>query len=207
LRKYLAITHRLLTNFSEDPLILHRDDSLLVRKMADSRSTFTKRSWKLTASALALLGAGVALPSTAVAGTATTTLGVSLTISAGCNVSSSPVAFPGQTVLSAGVDATGSLSVTCTNTTPYNVGLDAGGGSGASVSNRLMTGPSSATVAYALYQDSSHASNWGNTVGTDTKSGTGNGNAQSLTVYGHIAAQTTPAPGAYADTVNVTVTF
>ena len=37
--------------------------------------------------------------------------------------------------------------------------------------------------------------------------GTGNGNAQTLTVYGHIAAQTTPAPGAYADTVNVTVTF
>ena len=49
--------------------------------------------------------------------------------------------------------------------------------------------------------------NWGNTVGTDTVSGTGNGNAQTLNVYGQIGSQTTPQPGAYADTVNVTVTF
>ena len=70
-----------------------------------------------------------------------------------------------------------------------------------------MTGPSSATVAYGLYQDSGHGTNWGNTVGTDTVSGTGNGNAQTLNVYGQIGSQTTPQPGAYADTVNVTVTF
>jgi spore coat protein U-like protein len=161
----------------------------------------------LAASTLVLLGAGAVLPQAALAGTATTTLGVSLTINAGCNVSSSPVAFPAQTVLASAVSQSGSISVTCTNTTPYNVGLDKGAGSGASVSNRLMTGPSSATVAYGLFQDSGHATNWGNTIGTDTETGTGNGNAQTLNVYGHIAAQTTPQPGAYADTVNVTVTF
>jgi spore coat protein U-like protein len=70
-----------------------------------------------------------------------------------------------------------------------------------------MTGPSSATVAYGLYQDTAHTANWGNTVGTDTVAGTGNGSAQPLSVYGRIAPQTTPAAGAYADTVNVTVTF
>ena len=156
---------------------------------------------------LLLAGPGSLASGSAFAGTATTTLGVSLTINAGCNVSSSPVAFPAQTVLASAVNQTGSISVTCTNTTPYNVGLDKGAGSGASVSNRLMTGPSSATVAYGLYQDSSHSANWGNTVGTDTVSSTGNGNAQTLNVYGHIATQTTPQPGAYADTVNVTVTF
>src|ERR1700704_5075995 len=156
---------------------------------------------------LLLLAAGVLASGSALAGTATTTLGVSLTINAGCNVSSTSVAFPAQSVLASAVNQTGSVSVTCTNTTPYNVGLDKGGGSGASVSNRLMTGPSSATVAYGLYQDSGHGTNWGNTVGTDTVSGTGNGNAQTLTVYGQIGAQTTPAPGGYADTVNVTVTF
>jgi spore coat protein U-like protein len=146
----------------------------------------------LAASTLVLLAAGAALPQAALAGTATTTLGVS---------------FPAQTVLASAVSQSGSISVTCTNTTPYNVGLDKGAGSGASVSNRLMTGPSSATVAYGLFQDSGHATNWGNTIGTDTETGTGNGNAQTLNVYGHIAAQTTPQPGAYADTVNVTVTF
>jgi spore coat protein U-like protein len=161
----------------------------------------------LAASTLVLLAAGAALPQAALAGTATTTLGVSLTINAGCNVASSPVGFPAQTVLASAVNQSGSISVTCTNTTPYNVGLDKGAGSGASVSNRLMTGPSSATVAYGLYQDSGHGTNWGNTVGTDTVSGTGTGNAQTLNVYGQIGSQTTPQPGAYADTVNVTVTF
>src|SRR5437763_6983143 len=143
----------------------------------------------------------------AFAGTATATLGISLTINAGCNVSSSPVAFPAQSVLASAVNQSGSVSVTCTNTTPYNVGLDKGAGSGASVTNRLMTGPASATVAYGLYQDSGHGTNWGNTVGTDTVSGTGNGSAQTLTVYGQVGSQTTPAPGGYADTVNVNVTF
>ena len=154
---------------------------------------------------LSLIGMLIAAP--ALAGTATTTLSVTLTINAGCNVSSSPVAFPAQSVLASAISQTGSLSVTCTNTTPYNVGLDKGAGSGATVTNRLMTGPSSATVGYGLFQDSGHATNWGNTVGTDTVAGTGNGSAQTVSVYGHIAPQTTPQPGAYADTVNVTVTF
>lgn len=175
--------------------------------MTTLRKAHLVRRFGFAVCALGLLTAGIAYLNLAQAGTATTTLGVSLTINAGCNVSSSPVAFPTQTVLSSGVPQTGSVSVTCTNTTPYNVGLDAGAGSGATVASRLMTGPSSATVTYGLYQDSGHASVWGNTIGTNTVTGTGNGNAQSLTVYGYIAPQTTPAPGAYADTVNVTVTF
>ena len=154
-----------------------------------------------------LLGAGILASGAAFAGTATTTLGVSLTISAGCNVSSTSVAFPAQSVLGSAVNQTGTVIITCTNTTPYNVGLDKGAGSGASVSNRLMTGPSSATVAYGLFQDAAHTANWGNTAGTDAVAGTGNGSAQTLTVYGRIAPQTTPQPGAYADTVNVTVSF
>src|SRR6266542_6750642 len=151
---------------------------------------------------LLLLAAAAAVADPALAGSATTTLGVSLTINAGCNVSSTSVAFPAQSVLASGVNQTGTVVVTCTNTTPYNVELDQGAGSGATVTNRLMTGPSSATVAYGLYQDSGHTTNWGKTDGTDTVAGTGNGSAQTLTVYGHIAAQTTPAPGSYADTVN-----
>jgi spore coat protein U-like protein len=177
------------------------------KHMIRKRNAHLARRLGFAACALSLVAAGAAALSPLQAGTATTTLGVSLTINAGCNVSSSSVAFPTQTVLASGVSQSGSVSVTCTNTTPYNVGLDAGAGSGASVSNRLMTGPSSATVAYGLYQDSGHAAVFGNTVGTNTVTGTGNGNAQSVTVYGYIAPQTTPAPGAYADTVNVTVTF
>jgi spore coat protein U-like protein len=191
-------------------LVKLRDDRTLFQRvthMTNQSKTRLNRGSALRASALFLIAAAIGLPQSALAGSATTTLGVSLTINAGCNVSSTSVAFPAQSVLASGVNQTGTVAVTCTNTTPYNIELDQGAGSGATVSNRLMTGPSSATVAYGLYQDSAHSTNWGKTDGTDTVAGTGNGSAQTLTVYGHIAAQTTPAPGSYADTVNVTVTF
>jgi spore coat protein U-like protein len=191
-------------------LVKLRDDRTLFQRvthMTNQSKTRLNRGGALRASALFLIAAAIGLPQSALAGSATTTLGVSLTINAGCNVSSTSVAFPAQSVLASGVNQTGTVAVTCTNTTPYNIELDQGAGSGATVSNRLMTGPSSATVAYGLYQDSGHSTNWGKTDGTDTVAGTGNGSAQTLTVYGHIAAQTTPAPGSYADTVNVTVTF
>src|SRR5262249_27585908 len=110
-------------------------------------------------------------------------------------------------VLSAAVPQTGAVIVTCTNTTPYNIQLDQGAGSGATVTSRRMTGPASATVQYGLFQDAGHTTNWGKTNGTDTVAGTGSGAAQTVTVYGQVPTQTTPAPGAYADTVNVTVSF
>src|SRR5947207_14652006 len=165
------------------PVILRDDRTLFqrVKHMTNQPRTRLNRGNALAASALFLFAAGVALPQSALAGSATTTLGVSLTINAGCNVSSTSVAFPAQAVLASAVNQSGNISVTCTNTTPYNVGLDKGAGSGASVTNRLMTGPASATVAYGLYQDSGHGTNWGNTVGTATVHGTGKGSAQTCT--------------------------
>jgi len=104
------------------------------------------------------------------------------------------------------VDQTSTLQVTCTNTTPYNIGLDAGTGSGATVASRKLTS-GGATVNYTLYSDTGRTTVWGTTIATDTVAGTGNGAAQSYTVYGRIPTQTTPAPGNYADTITVTVTY
>jgi hypothetical protein len=47
---------------------------------------------------------------------------------------------------------------------------------------------------------------WGNTL-SNWESGTGSGLGQSLTVYGLVPAQTTPAPGIYTDTIVATVTY
>ncbi len=154
-----------------------------------------------------LVLASAVVPGAAIAGSATTTMPVTMTITAGCTVTATSVAFAGQTTLSAAVTAMGTVNVTCTNSTPYNVGLDQGAGSGATVTVRKMTGPASATVNYALYQNSGLTTIFGNTVGTNTEAGTGNGSAQAITVYGQVPAQTTPAPGSYADVVNVTVSF
>src|SRR5262245_3118918 len=141
------------------------------------------------------------------AATATSTFQVQVAITATCTINSaSTLNFGTQGVLSANVDQTSTIQVTCTNTTPYNIGLDAGTGSGATVAVRKLTS-SGNTVNYTLYSDTGRTTVWGNTVSTDTVAGTGNGSAQSYTVYGRIPTQTTPAPGNYADTITVTVTY
>ena len=106
-------------------------------------------------------------PGTAGAATATTTMPVTMTITAGCTVSATAVAFGSQSVLASNTTATGTLGVTCTNTTPYNVGLDAGSGAGATVAVRKMTGPASAVINYSLFQNAALTTAFGNIVGTN----------------------------------------
>jgi len=139
--------------------------------------------------------------------TTTSTFTVQITLAATCVINStSTLDFGSQGVLTANVDQTSTIQVQCTNTTPYNVGLDAGTGTGATVAVRKLTS-GGATVNYTIYSDSGRTTVWGNTVATDTVAATGNGAAQSYTVYGRVPAQTTPAPGTYTDTVTVTVTY
>jgi spore coat protein U-like protein len=138
------------------------------------------------------------------ASTTTSTFATQIAIAASCTINSaSTLNFGSQGVLIANVDQTSTLQVQCTNTTP---GLDAGTGTGATVAVRKMTSGSN-TVNYSLYSDSGRATVWGNTVGTDTVAATGSGASQSYTVYGRVAAQTTPAPGTYSDTVTETGTY
>ncbi|HEX4555599.1 MAG TPA: spore coat U domain-containing protein [Xanthobacteraceae bacterium] len=142
-----------------------------------------------------------------IAATSTATFTVQVTVVATCTINSaSTLNFGSQGVFTANVDQTSTIQVQCTNTTPYTIGLDAGLGSGATVAVRKMTS-GGATVNYTLYSDSGRTTVWGTTIGTNTVAATGNGAAQSYTVYGRIPAQTTPAPGSYADTVTVTVTY
>ena len=74
------------------------------------------------------------------------------------------------------------------------------------MTTRKMTSGAN-TINYSLYQNSSRTTVWGNTVGTNTVSGTGSGLGQALTVYGRVPPQTTPAPGTYTDTIVATVTY
>ncbi|KAB1082377.1 spore coat U domain-containing protein [Neorhizobium galegae] len=152
--------------------------------------------------------AGLLFASVAGAQTATTTFNVQMTINGQCVINSaSNIDFGANGVINTNVDATGTIIVQCTSGTAYNIGLNAGTGTGATVAQRRMTGPGAAVINYSLFRDSGHLTLWGNTIGTDTQTGSGNGAAQSLTVYGRVAPQTTPAPGSYADTVTVTLTY
>jgi spore coat protein U-like protein len=141
------------------------------------------------------------------AATATGSFNVQVTIAATCVVTSATnLNFGTQGVLAANIDQTNTITVTCTNTTPYNIGLDKGL-NGSSVTTRQMKSGGGALINYALYSDSGRTTNWGNTVGTDTVAATGNGSGQAYTVYGRIPPQTTPAPAVYTDTITVTVTY
>lgn len=141
------------------------------------------------------------------AATTTQTFTVQLTITASCSITSaSTLDFGSQGLLNSVIDATSTIQVQCTTSTPYNIGLDAGAGSGATVTTRKMTNGGS-TVNYSLYSDTGRTTVWGNTIGSNTVTGTGSGSAQSFTVYGRVPVQATPASGAYTDTVTVTVTY
>ena len=166
-----------------------------------------KRSAHLSIAAAA--GAlGLLCASSAGAATATGSFNVTMTINGECVLQSAgTVAFPASGVLSTAKDATGTLSVQCTNSLPYTVALDAGTGAGATTAARKMSGAGGSSITYSLYRDAARTLVWGSTAGTDTAAGTGTGSAQSLTVYGRAPSQSTPAAGSYADTIQVTITY
>jgi spore coat protein U-like protein len=147
----------------------------------------------------------------ALAGSATTSFAVTATVANSCVVSASTLAFPTY-LPTAATATTGSttLNVTCTLSDPYTIALSNGSGTGADptagASGRKMTGPSSALLAYNLYQDSGYTQAWG-TSGAYLYSGTGTGTQVALPVYGRIPASQVAAAGNYTDTINVTVTF
>ncbi|MDP2738275.1 MAG: spore coat U domain-containing protein [Pseudorhodobacter sp.] len=144
----------------------------------------------------------------AAAQTVTDTFDVTITIADECQITSTQTLdFGSVGVLTANVDAAATLEVTCTPSTAYDIGLDAGQGTGATTTARLMTSVATDTVEYHMYQDASRSVNWGNTILTDTQASTGTGSTQSFTVYGRVPVQTTPPTGTYTDTVTVTVTY
>lgn len=140
--------------------------------------------------------------------TSTGQIKVTLVVQAECKLTSTAdVAFGTTGVIQSAITATGTIGVQCTNTTPYNIGLGAGSGAGATVVARKMTAGTGATIHYELYRDTARTLVWGDTVNSNTMAGTGTGVVQTLTVFGRVPVQTTPAAGTYADTVTVTVTY
>ena len=169
-----------------------------------SKTNFPRNCTVSTLCVLACLASGSARAVTSI----TTTFQATLTISMQCVITNaSTLDFGANGVLATNVDLATTVSVICTNLSPYNVGLD-GGQFGTDVNNRKMQGgPANELIGYSLSTNAARSTNWGNTIGTDTVSATGTGTAQTFTIYGRVPPQATPRPGAYADTVTMTVTY
>lgn len=146
------------------------------------------------------------------AATVTTTFLVTANIAVTCTIAATQLDFGDYAPLGANasspLNGQSQLTVTCTKSGTWVVGLDQGQFPGATVTTRQMTGPGASSLQYALFSDAARSVNWGNTVGVDTVSGTGTGAAEVLVVYGQIAAgQTSAGSGGYTDTITATITF
>lgn len=156
----------------------------------------------LCASALAAMTGASAVQ----AQTQTTSIAASAEVSTVCSVTATPLVF-GEVSLTAVTDGTATVTATCTNGGPYDIGLDDGINAVAG-QRTLISGANS--LDYDLYTDTLRADRWGNIIGTDAVAGTGTGTAQALTVYGQIPAGQAVSAGNgvdYADTVQVTITY
>lgn len=121
-----------------------------------------------------------------------------------CTVTGAVMDFGTLATLSAPVDASATLTTTCSAASPYTVGLNDGLSPTGAMQRRMRFGTN--YIAYSLFKEAARVSHWGNSGG-DLSSAVGTGSVQSHIVYGRIPSQLTPVSGTYNDTVVVTVTY
>jgi spore coat protein U-like protein len=107
-----------------------------------------------------------------------------------------------DTLSPSAVDGVGNLAVGCD--APVSLTISLGPGTG-TYSERAMAAGAQ-TLGYNLYTDASRAMIWGDGgSGTETVSMTAA--SADIPVYGRIPARQNVAPGGFADTIVVTITY
>jgi spore coat protein U-like protein len=122
-----------------------------------------------------------------------------------CQVSTTATASGTYAVTRANVAT--SVSVACTNPTPYNVSYSTELAPSVSVTTRKTAGSASDSPGHVPFSDSAHTGIWDRTADAGTVAGTGSGSFQLYAGYGQSARAQHVAPGAFADTVTVTITY
>lgn len=172
-------------------------------------------------SALVALVAGLVFSVAASAATPVTggTFNVKIAITAQCSMGAGPntdmdFGSKASTDTTAALTETtaASFGVTCTNLTPYTIGLQPGNGNLLGAGQMAGATNTSTKIAYQLYQDAGHATVWGNTTGGsgNVKSATGNGTLQTYSAYGKLPATISSLNlpvDTYSDTVAITVYY
>lgn len=132
---------------------------------------------------------------------------VNATATNNCTIGTTPMSFGTNGTLSSVVRGTSTLTVQCVNNDAYQIALN-GGSTANSVTARQMKNTGTAEkVSYRL-SATLDGPLWGDGTGSTTMyAGTGNGAAQTVTVYGQVPVQGTPSPGSYKDTVTATIYF
>jgi spore coat protein U-like protein len=162
----------------------------------------------LTALVVMLLAAG-----TAAAASSASSFAVSASVVAQCAITTTPLSFgtydPIVANKTAPLDATGSVTITCTQGAAATIGLDPGtNGAFATGTTRAMKTGSN-YLSYEIYQNSGRTTVWGNAGGgLLTPAAAPSFAPRAFTIYGRIpAGRDVPAGSLYTDTVRATVNF
>jgi spore coat protein U-like protein len=148
----------------------------------------------------------IGMSASAQAGTTSgTPFTVQVTIVAGCAINSGPtgtIDFGSVSgAAAAPADIASSVSVTCTNTTPYSWHFNSVNAVTGNTDRVMKNG--AVTLGYQIRQGVTLI---GNTIATGV-SATGNGAAQATAINFHINSWTPVAPAVYTDTVTLQVDF
>ncbi len=159
---------------------------------------------------VALLAFLAYAPATYAQGSINQSINVTAKVDPSCELTVTDLAFPDYFDGAAlPDDGQTSIEVKCVNALGYNVGLDDGkhASGGGSFRRQMEISTLGSFLHYGLFMNSARSTFWGNTIGVDTKSGTGNGSFQPYNIYGRIPiGQPVPA-GDYKDVVTVTVSW
>ena len=132
------------------------------------------------------------------AATSTASFGVTATVEAACQASTPAAAFGSYKTIGTNV------SVMCTSFTPYNVSLSA---EVTPDSLQKMVASAPALLGYALLSNPAHSVNSGRASSFETVTGRSNEASSAHVTYGQTRGEQSVAPGAYADSITVTVTY
>lgn len=166
---------------------------------------------KIVAAVALALGFGSAQAATIVAVGA---MGVSSTVSASCSAFTvaGGLGFAAyQNNNPTNVDATNTVSATCTSGTPYTMSINPGLHLGGSWPGWRALQNGTSFLSYSVAQDIPGGPNlWGDSSGNGTgaaRSATGNGVIQTFTYAGRIPLGQAAVIGAYSDTLSATLTY
>jgi len=147
----------------------------------------------------------------AFAATATSNFTVTASVANNCTISTTAIAFgaydPIVTHASTPLDATGSVTITCTKGATTTIGLGPGANApGTSTTRAMVAGGNK--LDYEIYQETGRTTVWGTSgAGLLTPAAAPDKSPRAFTTYGRIPAGQDVPSGSYSDTVTATVNF
>ena len=150
----------------------------------------------LVSTNLLLAGQASAETPAAVTQQVQTTFDVKIEVLSTCSINATEIDFGKLDSGSVASGKTGTLNITCTNQTPYSVGLSGSG----KMTNEI---DKLSSIAYELFQNVNTP--WDNDQ--NKYSNNGSGNVEAIPVIAKVVGSTNVRAGNYKDTVTATVTY